>query len=118
MALAFLFLGPWLIDLMTTAPEVRAEARGYLPWIAAAPIVGIAAWMLDGIFIGATETRAMRNAMILSVAVYACAVALLLPRVRQPRPLGGADDPERRPRPDARHALPRARGPRFLPAPG
>ena len=54
------------IDLMATAPEVRAEARAYLPWIAAAPLVGIAAWMLDGIFIGATETRAMRNAAMLS----------------------------------------------------
>ena len=62
---AFLVLGPALIDLMATAPEVRAEARAYLPWVAAAPLVGIAAWMLDGIFIGATETRAMRNAMIL-----------------------------------------------------
>ena len=79
LALAFLLLGPAIVDLMTTAPDVRAEARGYLPWLAAAPLVGIAAWMLDGIFIGATETRAMRNAAILSVAVYAGAVALLLP---------------------------------------
>ena len=59
---------------------MRAEARAYLPWVVAAPLIGIAAWMLDGIFIGATETRAMRNAMLLSVAVYACALALLLPR--------------------------------------
>jgi MATE family multidrug resistance protein len=79
MALAFLLGGPALIDLMATAPEVRAEARLYLPWMAGAPLIGIAAWMLDGIFIGATETRALRNAMIVSVAVYACAVALLLP---------------------------------------
>ena len=45
----------------------------------AAPVVGIAAWMLDGIFIGATETRALRNAMALSVAVYVAALAVLLP---------------------------------------
>ncbi len=80
LALAFLVLGPWLIDLMTTSPEVRAAARLYLPWLAAAPLVGIAAWMLDGIFIGATETRALRNAMILAVAVYALSLAILLPR--------------------------------------
>jgi MATE family multidrug resistance protein len=79
MAAVFLLAGPALIDLMATAPEVRAEARLYLPWIAAAPLVGIAAWMLDGIFIGATETVAMRNAAIVSVAVYAAAVAVLLP---------------------------------------
>ncbi len=35
--------------------------------------------MLDGIYIGATWTRAMRNAMILSVAIYAVAVAVMLP---------------------------------------
>ena len=59
---------------------MRAEARLYLPWVAVAPLVGIAAWMLDGIFIGATETRALRNAMILAVAVYALSLAILLPR--------------------------------------
>ena len=79
LATLFLLAGPALIDVMTTAPEVREAARAYLPWIAAAPLVGIAAWMLDGIFIGATETRALRNAMALSVAVYVAAVALLLP---------------------------------------
>ncbi len=79
MAAVLIGFGPALIDLMATAPEVRAEARAYLPWVAAAPLIGIAAWMLDGIFIGATETRAMRNAMLLSVAVYAIALALLLP---------------------------------------
>lgn len=80
LAVAFAVAGPALIDLMATAPAVRAEARAYLPWIAAAPVIGIAAWMLDGIFIGATETRAMRNAALLSVAIYAGAVALLVPR--------------------------------------
>ena len=45
----------------------------------AAPLIGIAAWMLDGIFIGATETRELRNAALISVAVYAAALALLLP---------------------------------------
>ena len=79
LALAFLVAGPALIDVMATAPEVRAEARAYLPWMAAAPLVGIAAWMLDGIFIGATETRAMRNAAIASAAVYVAALALLVP---------------------------------------
>ena len=79
LALAFLVAGPALIDLMATAPEVRAEARAYLPWMAAAPLVGIAAWMLDGIFIGATETRAHAQRHGASVAVYAAALAVLLP---------------------------------------
>jgi MATE family multidrug resistance protein len=64
---------------MTTSPEVRAAARDYLPWMIAAPLIGIAAWMLDGIFIGATRTREMRNAMVVSVAIYAVALLVLLP---------------------------------------
>jgi MATE family multidrug resistance protein len=79
MAAIVVLAGPALIALMTTAPDVRAEALVYLPWMAAAPLVGIAAWMLDGIFIGATETRALRNAMLLSVVVYAASLAVLLP---------------------------------------
>lgn len=71
--------GPQIIDLMTTAPEVRAAARGYLWWLIAAPVIGVASWMYDGVFIGATATREMRNAMLLCVANYALALALLLP---------------------------------------
>ncbi len=79
MAWAFALFGPAIIDAMTTAPEVREAARDYLPWLVATPLVGIAAWMLDGIFIGATETRAMRNAALLSVGIYALALAALVP---------------------------------------
>ena len=42
-------------------------------------MVGIAAWMLDGIFIGSTQTHDMRSAMALSVAVYLCALWHLVP---------------------------------------
>lgn len=79
LALIFLAFGPALIDLMATAPEVRGAAREYLPWLVAAPLIGIAAWMLDGIFIGATQTRDMRNAALISVGVYAVTLAVLLP---------------------------------------
>ncbi|OWY11015.1 MULTISPECIES: MATE family efflux transporter [Thioclava] len=75
----FLLAGPAIIDLMTTAPNVRIEARDYLFWIAAAPLIGGPAWMLDGIFIGATLTREMRNAMVVSVAIYTVALFVLIP---------------------------------------
>ncbi len=75
----FLLGGPAIIDLLTTSPEVRAEARHYLPWLAIAPLIGIASWMFDGIFIGATLTREMRIAMLQSVAVYAVALLVLPP---------------------------------------
>ncbi|MCB2116384.1 MAG: MATE family efflux transporter [Rhodobacteraceae bacterium] len=80
LGLVFWLAGPWLIDLMATEPEVRAAARVFLPWVALAPVIGIASWMFDGIFIGATLSREMRNAMLLSVAVYAVAL-LVLPGV-------------------------------------
>jgi MATE family multidrug resistance protein len=75
----FALAGPLLIDLMATDAAVRAEARAYLGWMAAAPVIGVASWMADGIFIGATQTRAMRQAMLVSVAIYAAALAVLLP---------------------------------------
>ena len=79
LGLGFWLAGPAIIDLMAREPGVQATARDYLPWVAAAPVIGIAAWMFDGIFIGATLTREMRNAMLVSVAVYAAALWLLLP---------------------------------------
>lgn len=78
LALAFALGGGLMIDVMTTAPDVRAEARQYLPYMVAAPIVGCAAWMLDGIFIGATRTVDMRNMMIISTVIYFVSVLPLM----------------------------------------
>jgi MATE family multidrug resistance protein len=79
LALIFALSGPMIIDIMTTAPDIRETARIYLPWLIAAPVLGIASWMLDGIFIGATLTREMRNAMIVSTLIYALAILALKP---------------------------------------
>ena len=78
-ALGIWLFGPTMIDLMTTSEEVRSEARIYLPWMIWAPVLGLACWMLDGIFIGATRTADMRNMMVISSAVYAVAVLGLVP---------------------------------------
>ena len=78
-ALGIWLFGPSVIDLMTTSEEVRREARVYLPWMIWAPVLGLACWMLDGIFIGATRTADMRNMMVISSAVYAVAVWGLVP---------------------------------------
>lgn len=79
LSLGFAVAGPFVIDLMATSPDVRSEARRYLPWVAAAPILGCPSWMLDGIFIGATCTKAMRNAMFQSLVFFYLTLALLLP---------------------------------------
>ena len=80
MAIIFAVFGSNIIDLMTTAPDVRIVSREYLPWMVLAPLVGAAAWMLDGIFIGATRTADMRNMMFISFCVYLLMLALLLPQ--------------------------------------
>ena len=79
MALAFFVFGNSIINVMTTAEDVRAVSYVYLPWMVLAPLAGVAAWMLDGIFIGATRTADMRNMMFISFCVYLIALALLLP---------------------------------------
>jgi MATE family multidrug resistance protein len=79
LAVGFAAFGGAIIDLMAKAPEVQAEARIYLAYMAAAPILGLAAYMLDGVFIGATRSRDMRNMMALSLAVYVAAAAVLVP---------------------------------------
>ena len=79
MAVFFAFGGGWLIDVMAKSPDVQVEARSYLPWMIAAPLIGCASWMLDGIFIGATRGADMRNMMIVSAAIYVVAVLALIP---------------------------------------
>ncbi|GAB5445356.1 MATE family efflux transporter [Gymnodinialimonas sp.] len=79
MGAAFWLGGPWLIDLLAKDTEVQAAARVFLPWMALAPLVGCAAWMLDGIFIGAARGRDMRNMMILSACIYVGAALVLIP---------------------------------------
>jgi len=66
----FVMLSGTAIDALTNVESVRVLAREYALWAALVPAVGFAAFQLDGIFIGATETGLMRNAMIASAAVY------------------------------------------------
>lgn len=79
LAVLFAVAGGAIIDLMAKSGAVRAQGRVFLPYMVASPLLGWAAWMLDGIFIGATATRDMRNMMILSFAIYAAALAALVP---------------------------------------
>lgn len=69
-ALAIWIVGHPVIDLLTSNADVRAIAYALLPLTAIAPAVGAPAWLLDGVFIGATRGRALRNAAILATALY------------------------------------------------
>lgn len=65
--------GPSVIDALTVDEPTRTLARVFLPWAALAPLLGIWSFQLDGIFIGATHTAEMRNAMLLSTVIFAAA---------------------------------------------
>ena len=78
-ALALALSGNALIDLMTSSADVRQVARTFM-WLAAlAPICGVMAYAFDGIYIGATWARDMRNLMLASLAIYFAAWAALQP---------------------------------------
>jgi multidrug resistance protein, MATE family len=79
LTIGFFIVGPWAIDLLTIDVNTRAAAREYLPWAALAPLAGVWAFQLDGIFIGATQTADMRNAMLASLLVFFGAWWLLRP---------------------------------------
>lgn len=78
-AIGFAYFGPWAIDQMAKSVEVQQAARIYLPYMVAAPILGCACFMLDGIFIGATRGADMRNMMLISLVVYGVCVLALTP---------------------------------------
>lgn len=81
MALAFWLMGPMIIDIMTKAPDVQQEARYYLPWLIAAPVMIVGLTQFDGIFIGATRTADMRNMMAIAFVIYVLAAWALMPRM-------------------------------------
>lgn len=73
------FGGPYLIQLLTADPAVRDSALTFLPYCALAPILGFAAYQMDGIFVGTTRTAAMRDAGILAVIIYIAAHYVIYP---------------------------------------
>ncbi|MDG4905862.1 MATE family efflux transporter [Mesorhizobium sp. WSM4898] len=78
-SLILLTAGAQLVAMVTTAPEVRAVADTYLPWAAFTALSGVLAFQMDGVFIGATWSRDMRNMMLLSFLAFAAALITLAP---------------------------------------
>jgi len=70
MAALFAAAGPWIIDGLTSIPEVRAASYEYLVWAVILPITGVLGFQFDGVFLGAMQTKQWRNMMLLSVAIY------------------------------------------------
>ncbi len=66
----FLLSGPLMIDFLTTNEAIRHEARIYLPWAVGTALVGVVAFQMDGVFIGATWSADMRNMMLISFGLF------------------------------------------------
>ncbi len=63
-------MGDWSIRLMTSDQSVVEASRPFLLWLITMPIVSCAAFMWDGIYIGATAGRQVRNCMIVSAVSF------------------------------------------------
>lgn len=81
LSLAIVIAGPLAIAALTSLVDVRDSAGQYLPFAAIYVLLAVGAFQLDGIFIGATQTRAMRNATLLAVLVFLLGGWLLISRL-------------------------------------
>ena len=62
----YLVAGPLLVRLLTDLPEVRAAALEYLPWMIVSPLVSVWCFLYDGVYVGMTRAKDMRNIMLVS----------------------------------------------------
>ena len=69
----FALFGPALIDIMTASPEVRRIARDFLLFVTMSPMLAVFAFAYDGVYIGATWARDMRNLMVASLLIFLAA---------------------------------------------
>ena len=81
-ALIFWLGGGLLIRLLTDLDDVRHAAFTYLPWLIVSPLISVWSYLYDGVFVGATRARAMRDIMLVS------AVVVFLPSWYLLKPLG------------------------------
>lgn len=77
--LIFLVFGEQLLHLFTDKDKLIQQAAPYLVWIIVAPVVNVAAYIWDGIYLGATTAKPLRNSMIVALLLFLSAVYLLMP---------------------------------------
>ena len=77
MAIAVIFMGIYhfagvpMLRMMTSDVAVVEQSRAFLPWLLLMPVIGCAAFTWDGIYIGATASKEIRNAMLWAVVAFA-----------------------------------------------
>ncbi len=68
-SVAYIVAGPLIVRILTDLPDVRETSMIYLPWVIAAPLVAVWCYLYDGVYVGMTRSREMRNIMVASTVV-------------------------------------------------
>lgn len=64
--LTYLIAGPFIVRILTDLPDVRKTAMAYLPWLIVSPVISVWCFLYDGVYVGMTRAREMRNIMVFS----------------------------------------------------
>ena len=73
------FLGKnYFIEIMTDLESIKSICLSYSVWIVIIPFISSFCYQFDGIFVGASKTKELRNAMIISVGIYLLTAFLLV----------------------------------------
>ena len=80
--LAYALGGEYLIRLLTDEEAVVRMAMDYKVWTLLFPLCGMAAFVWDGIYIGATETRCMLMSTFVGMAVFFLLFFMLFPSLQ------------------------------------
>ena len=68
-SLIYLFAGQFLVNVLTDLPDVRGTTMIYLPWVIISPLIAVWSFLYDGVYVGATRAREMRDIMIVSTFI-------------------------------------------------
>ena len=64
--LLYVIAGPLIVRILTDLPDVRATAMVYFPWVVVLPLISVWCFLYDGVYVGMTRAREMRNIMLVS----------------------------------------------------
>ena len=78
-SLFYAIFGEAIIGLMTSITTVADAAKEYYFWVILAPVIAVWSYQMDGVYIGATETKLMRNTVGFALLIYISLVLILLP---------------------------------------
>jgi len=69
-SIIYFFINQYVINLMSDIEEIRKLSASYVIWLILIPFIASFCYQFDGIFIGTSQTKELRNAMIFSVFCY------------------------------------------------